>query len=147
MQWHCNEAHHGKRPMNGIGGTVKKMVFRKNKAERAIINPAIEICEVANRVTSVTSLYQSKNDIMREPDDMEKSPSIPNTLSRHKIERKELSSSSNFQSTQNHFMPKHTRRYSFVDMLKWSIKLWLEWDQPVLCASTNMKTRMKRKTG
>ena len=56
--------------------------------------------------------------------------------------RRRLSSYWNCRSTQIHSMSKHIRRYSVVDMLKWRIKHWLKWDQPVLCASTNMKTWM-----
>ena len=29
IEWHYNEAHHGKGPMDGIGGAVKNTVFRK----------------------------------------------------------------------------------------------------------------------
>ena len=29
LEWHYNEAHHGKGPIDGIGGAVKNAVFRK----------------------------------------------------------------------------------------------------------------------
>ena len=89
LESNCNEGHHSKGFMSSIGGTVEKLVFRKVKAEKAIINLAKEFCEVKNCVISIMSLYQSKYDIMKEPDDMERSSAIPNTLSIHKVERKQ----------------------------------------------------------
>ena len=32
LEWHYNDSHHGKGPMDGIGRTVKKLVFREVKA-------------------------------------------------------------------------------------------------------------------
>lgn len=57
--------------MDGIGGTVKKLVFRGVKAERAVINSTKRVCEVVNRVILVTSLYKFKNCIMKEPAEAE----------------------------------------------------------------------------
>ena len=38
LEWHYNEAHHGKGPMDGIGGTVKNMVYRRVLAGDIVIN-------------------------------------------------------------------------------------------------------------
>ena len=32
IDWDYNEAHHGKRPIDGIGGTIKIIVFRQVKS-------------------------------------------------------------------------------------------------------------------
>ena len=45
--WHYNEAHHGKGPMDGIGGTIKRMVFRKVLSKHVVINSAQEFVEYA----------------------------------------------------------------------------------------------------
>ena len=31
VQWYYNERHHGKGPMDGVGGTVKNMIFQQVK--------------------------------------------------------------------------------------------------------------------
>lgn len=40
MQWHFNEAHHGKGPMDGIGGTIKNVVYRNVKSGKILVNSA-----------------------------------------------------------------------------------------------------------
>ena len=41
-----NEAHHGKGPIGGIGGTRKNVVFLQVKSSKAVINsPKIELCD------------------------------------------------------------------------------------------------------
>ena len=32
LSWFYNERHHGKGPMDGVGGTVKNVIFRKIKS-------------------------------------------------------------------------------------------------------------------
>lgn len=70
MQWHFNEAHHGKGPMDGIGGTIKNVVYRNVKSGKILVNSAKEFCDAANKlVPSITLLFQTE--LMDEPDDIE----------------------------------------------------------------------------
>ena len=89
MSWFYNEAHHGKGPMDGIGGTVKNVVYRQVKSERVTINSVRDFFNAANRfVPSITSLYQEESDVITEPDDIKNAPTIPSTLQIHKLVRK-----------------------------------------------------------
>ena len=38
LSWFYNERHHGKGHMDGIGGTIKNVIFRKVKSGYAIVN-------------------------------------------------------------------------------------------------------------
>ena len=42
LEWHWNEAHHGKVSMDGVGGTVKNVVFGQIKAVKVTINTSAE---------------------------------------------------------------------------------------------------------
>ena len=48
LSWFYNEWHHGKGPMDGIGGTLKNAVYRDVKSGKAIINDAKEFAEYAD---------------------------------------------------------------------------------------------------
>ena len=37
LMWLYNERHHGKDPMDGVGGTVKNVIFRKVKSGQVVI--------------------------------------------------------------------------------------------------------------
>ena len=88
ISWHYNEAHHGKGPMDGIGGTLKNVVFRQVMSGKIIINSAEEFCKAANQFCpSITTLFQKANIIPSEPDDIEKAPIIPATLKIHMLKR------------------------------------------------------------
>ena len=66
-----NEAHHGKGPMDGIGGTIKNMVFTQVKSGRVIINSTEEFSVATNKfVPSIATLFQKEKDLLCEPDDM-----------------------------------------------------------------------------
>ena len=103
--------------MDGKGGTIKKLVPR---AERALINSVKEPCEVANCVTSIASLHQSKNNITKELNETKRSPATPNTLSIQKIVKKQNEDS---QTTLEFFKlsidpkPFHAQTYSVVTQL------------------------------
>ena len=47
LLWFYNECHHGKIPMDGVGGTVKNVVFRKVKSDQVVINSPQELSEAA----------------------------------------------------------------------------------------------------
>ena len=48
LEWHYNEAHRGKGPMDGIGGTVKNTVFRKVLSGEVVIGSPKELARYAN---------------------------------------------------------------------------------------------------
>ena len=50
IEWHYNEAHHGKGPMDGVGGTVKNIVFRNVKSGKALINSPKEFANLCSSV-------------------------------------------------------------------------------------------------
>ena len=52
--WHYFEARHGKGPMDGIGGTIKNMVFKKVLSGSTVINTPKEFAEFANTVSSIS---------------------------------------------------------------------------------------------
>ncbi|XP_066932919.1 glutamic acid-rich protein-like [Clytia hemisphaerica] len=66
LEWHFNEAHHGKGPMDGIGGTIKNVVYRKVKTNKVIVNSAKEFQEAASKfVPSITSLFQTEEMLIK----------------------------------------------------------------------------------
>ena len=86
IDWHYNEAHHGKGPMNGIGGTIKNVVFRHVKSGRIIVSSAKEFSEAVNQFcSSITTLFQRSDAILSEPIDIEEAPIIPATLKIHNL--------------------------------------------------------------
>ena len=83
LEWNYNEAHHGKGPMDGIGGTMKNVVFRQVKSGRVIINSDEEFSVAANKfVPSIATLFQKEKDLL-----CNQSPPIPATLQIHKFVR------------------------------------------------------------
>ena len=58
IEWHYNEAHHGKGPMDGIGGTVKNLVYRKVFSGDVVINTPKEFADFANGITSIACIWK-----------------------------------------------------------------------------------------
>ena len=87
IDWHYNEAHHGKELMGGIGGTIKT-VFHQVKSDQIIINSAEDFCKAANQFCpSIAMLLQKSDVILSETSDIEEAPIIPETLKIHKFTR------------------------------------------------------------
>ena len=85
---HHNEAHHGKEPMDDIGGTNKKLMFRQIRSGQIIINLAEDFCKVANQFSSsITTLFQKLDVILSDPSDIEEAPIIPGALKIHMFTR------------------------------------------------------------
>ena len=66
--WHYFEAHHDKGPMDGIGDTIKNMVFKKVLSSSTVINTPKEFAEFANTVSAIFCLYFPNEDLLQEPD-------------------------------------------------------------------------------
>ena len=88
VKWYYNERHHGKGPMDGIGGTVKNMVFQHVKSKKCVIEGAKDFAQYADSIIKgINSIYMAEADVMQEPSDISEAPKIPGTLKCHKIVR------------------------------------------------------------
>ena len=64
--WYYNERHHGKGPIDDIGGTVKNLVFRHFKPGKVVINTPEEFAHYADKFCEgVNSLYLPKRKFWR----------------------------------------------------------------------------------
>ena len=88
IEWHYNEAHHGKGPMDGIGGAVKNTVFRKVLSGEAKIASPEEFAKYAKDLCEVHSLYLPTDEIPAEPEEVENATAIPDTLKPHCVIRR-----------------------------------------------------------
>ena len=75
--WHYFEARHGKGPMDGIGGTIKNMVFKKVLSGSTVINTPKEFAEFTNTVSTISCLYLPNEDLLQEPDYVKDCTPIP----------------------------------------------------------------------
>ena len=88
VTWCYNERHHGKGPMDGIGGTVKNKVFRDVKSGKVKITCAESFAEYADKaVNGIRSIYLAKHEILKEPSNIENAPKIYGTLEVHMVTR------------------------------------------------------------
>ena len=63
--------------MDGIGGTVKNLVFRHVKSGKVVINTPKEFAHYADKVCEgVNPLYLPKEETLYEPSDTETTPRI-----------------------------------------------------------------------
>ena len=77
VEWHYNEAHHGKGPMDGIWGTVKNTIFRKVLSGEVVIGSQEEFARYANQICQA--------EIPDKPEDVQYWSSIPDTLKIHRV--------------------------------------------------------------
>jgi len=88
LEWHYNEAHHGKGPMDGVGGTIKRVIYGLVKSRKIVINSAEEFAaEASKAVPSITSVYLSQDDEIIEPSYVKNAPAIKGTLDIHCVKR------------------------------------------------------------
>ena len=88
IQWCYNERHHGKGPMDDVGGAVKNMIFQHVKSKKCVTNGAKDFAEYANKIINgISCLYLAENEIIAEPQDIKTSPKILRTLKVHKVLR------------------------------------------------------------
>ena len=84
IEWHYNEAHHGKGLMDGIGGTVKTLVYRRVLSGDVVINTPKEFANFADQITSVDRLFLENTELLKEPEEVTKAPP---SLKIHKVQR------------------------------------------------------------
>ena len=87
LEWHYNEAHHGKGPMDGINGTIKSLVYRKVLSGDVVIDTRKKLAEFTNEITNVDCLFLSKEQLLKKPEEVAKAAPIPTTLKIHKVKR------------------------------------------------------------
>ena len=77
-----------KGPMDGIGGTVKNVVFKEVKSGRLSIETPKEFAEAADRLCKVDCLYLPIDLYLDEPEGIDDAPEIKGILKIHQIIRK-----------------------------------------------------------
>ena len=87
--WNYNEKSHGKGSMDGVGGTVKNIIFRKVKSGFVTINTPLEFHQaVLKLIPSIHNVYLADTDVRSKPENIEQElKKIPETLTIHHIER------------------------------------------------------------
>lgn len=74
--------------MDGVGGTLKNVVFRKVKSGQTVVYTPEDFAKVAgNFVPSIVTVYLPKEAEIVEPKDIDNAPLIKDTLQVHKLER------------------------------------------------------------
>ena len=80
--WYYNEHHHGKGPMDGVGGTMRHPVFRDVISGNVSITNAEHFAAHADAIVNgIKSLYMPIDEVLDEQEDIEKSS--PRTDSIH----------------------------------------------------------------
>ena len=78
--------------MDGVGGTVKNIIFRKVKSGFVTIDSPFEFHQaILKFVPSIKRVYLSDTNVLNEPENIEqKFKKIPETLKVHHMERFEV---------------------------------------------------------
>ena len=77
-----NERHHRKRPINGIGGCVEKVVYRAVMAGREVIKTPEGFAKCANRLLKVVRcVYQPIEEMLEDPEYIKEAPYSTNMQS------------------------------------------------------------------
>ena len=154
--WYYNERHHGKGPMDGIGGTIKHRVFRDVKSEKVNIRNAehsfISFASYADTILKgIKSLYMSLEvlEVLIEPENVGNALKIPGTLEIHKIGRSFNSDGVcklNFYHTAVDESPFHVQWYRKNGDPEVHPELPLSFDPSMTCVKCRLHTR-KLKSG
>ena len=84
--WFYNEVHHGKVPMDDVGGIITNIIFWKVNSGQIVAHTPKEFSDAAMKlVLSIIIVYLPKSDEIFEPESIHQAPSIPETLSIHKF--------------------------------------------------------------
>ena len=88
LTWSYGEAHHFKGPHDGIGGTVKRKVFREVVSGKIVIENAQQFAKAADQLCNITVMYLDAADI--ESPDLSDSIYTHGTLKIHHAKRLNL---------------------------------------------------------
>ena len=81
LEWHYNRAHHGKGLVDGVGETMKRMVFGLVKSNNITINIAEELAtEASTAVPSFQSNYLFQESEIIEPSFVKVAPYVQENL-------------------------------------------------------------------
>ena len=65
VNWYYNERHHGKGPIDGIGGPIKNKVYRDVMSNKCLIKNAKDFAEYANKtINGIISIYMPINELL-----------------------------------------------------------------------------------
>ena len=74
--------------MDGVGGTIKNLVFRAVKSGKVSVRDPEEFVKAANDIVpSIRSMYMPVVDMLEEPLEVANAPTTPETLQVHKVVR------------------------------------------------------------
>ena len=92
LTWNFNEKSHGKGLMDGVGGTVKNIIFRKVKSGFVMIDSPFEFHQAIQKIVPlIKSVYLPDTDVLNEHENIEQeSKKIPGTRKVHHVERFEV---------------------------------------------------------
>ena len=66
--WFYKERHHSKGPMDGVGGTIKNVIFRKVKSGQTVVHTPKELSDTVMKfVLSIITMYLPRSDEIVEP--------------------------------------------------------------------------------
>ena len=100
--------------MDGIGGTVKNLVYHMVLSGDVVINTPRELAEFANQISSVDCLFLDKSEFIQEPEEVSKATPIPSTLEVHMVSRVRNgphSFSNHFLKLSEDLYPFHVEKY------------------------------------
>ena len=73
-----NERHHGKGPMDGIGGCIKNAVYRAVMSTRVVVQTPLDFVNAARSlVRGVECIYMPVDEVMVEPEEISNAPYVP----------------------------------------------------------------------
>ena len=89
IQWHFNEVHHGKGPMDAVGGAIKNKVFQEVKSSCLTITSPEESSNAAERLAlKIVSIYLPINEMIEGPSYVKYAQKLADALKIHKVVRK-----------------------------------------------------------
>ena len=92
ISWNFFATSHGKGPVDGIGGSVKRFVWRKVKSRQYSVSDAVSFSRAAEEMAHVVTMHISKNDIDEKNNDLnvngifKGAPAIPKIAKCHHVE-------------------------------------------------------------
>ena len=70
FEWNYSEKNHAKGPMDGVGRTIKSVIFRKVKSGHCQVRTPSDFCEQSNKYTNIKSLYVPQSEVPEEPEEI-----------------------------------------------------------------------------
>ena len=81
------EPHHGKGPMDCVGGNIKNQVYKEMPSGRLVIDTPQEFEMAAQTLVPAITIYLLESEMFQEPNEIENAPAIAETLQIHKVAR------------------------------------------------------------